>query len=156
MTGSAQLASWSDIFASRPELSSRTRAKYQTFAQHVMGFGAPVLGAVRTSHWRHWHSSARPPPLLLRLLCDVAGSQSLDALPSALWQVITSYHATAGFFLAMGGCVAQAAVACTMDETLDEDKRKPFSLAVANPISNALLLFTNGPGLRGLAISHAW
>jgi MFS family permease len=115
LTGSAQAASWSDLFGSRPELSARVRAKYTGFSQAVMGFVAPALGAV-----------------------------------------ITSYHATAGFYLAMAGCFVQAGIACTMDETLKKEDRKPFSLAVANPISNALLLFTNGPGLRGLAISHAW
>ena len=47
------------------------------------------------------------------------------------------------------------AVAATTQETLDVDKRKPFTLAKANPLSNLAMLFSNGPGLRALALSTA-
>ena len=44
-----------------------------------------------------------------------------------------------------------------MAETLPRSKRKPFRLGSfvkrVNPISNSLLLFTRGPGLRRLATS---
>ena len=48
-------------------------------------------------------------------------------------------------------------ISATMAETLPRSKRKPFRLGSflkrVNPISNSLLLFTRGPGLRRLATS---
>ena len=50
---------------------------------------------------------------------------------------------------------ALVAVAVATKETLPLDNRKPFTLATANPFSNIWLLFSNGPGLRGLTLSTA-
>ena len=41
----------------------------------------------------------------------------------------------------------------TGPETLKKEKRRPFSLAKANPLSSIKLLMVNGAGLRRLSLS---
>ena len=40
-----------------------------------------------------------------------------------------------------------------LPETLQKEKRKPFSLTHSNPLANLALLMTNGAGLRKLSLS---
>ena len=49
--------------------------------------------------------------------------------------------------------LAGTGVCLTLPETLKEEKRKPFTVARANPFGNILLLMRNGPGLRRLSLS---
>ena len=121
LTGAAEQASWSDVFGERPELSSRIRVKYMHMSDAVATFITPLLGAAITQR-----SAQSSHPLY--------GQGNL------------------GFVLSMVCCVAQSAVAMTFPETLptaegraelaaygqELPERKPFSLLVANPISNAL------------------
>ena len=56
--------------------------------------------------------------------------------------------------LAAAVCVLQLPLIFFMPETLTKQERKPLrgSLKFSNPLSNVAVLFSNGPGLRGLAI----
>ena len=57
------------------------------------------------------------------------------------------------FYIAAACTAVSALLPLTMEETLPPDKRKPFRLSRANPLSNLLLLVRNGPGLRRLSLS---
>jgi MFS family permease len=139
LTTPGETATWSDVFGERPELSARVRAKYTTLSGAISSLIFPLLGAY-VNH-KSLQSSHR-----------VLGRGNL------------------GFVLAIACAVAQTAYAFTFPETCPDEKgraalaaigqivaeRKPFSLLIANPVSSSLILFRNGPGLRGLAISHIW
>ena len=49
---------------------------------------------------------------------------------------------------------SQIIIALRMPETLPPERRKPFRLKQANPLSNVMLLLQHGRGLRGL--TYAW
>ena len=58
------------------------------------------------------------------------------------------------WMLARVAAVVNIIFTFSLKETLAKHDRKPFTLASANPFSNTMLLFRNGPGLRKLAISQ--
>lgn len=62
---------------------------------------------------------------------------------------------TAGFFICMGLCAFQTLVVLTIKETLPPERRKPFRVTSANPVTGLSLLMRNGPGLRRLALAAA-
>ena len=107
-------AAHTDLFASRPELSSRIQA-----AEHS------------------WRSAFGIP-------CSLFGAFAVPAL----W---TTRYRYVPWLLSAAVAASQIVVALRMPETLPEERRKPFSLKQANPLSNVMLLMRNGRGLRGLA-----
>jgi hypothetical protein len=139
LTSSGETAAWADIFGERPELSARIRAKYMGLTGAVGTLFFPLVGA-----YVNHRSAASSHP--------VFGRGNLS------------------FLLAMACAVSQTAMALTIPETCPDEagrqalaaigqtvaERKPFSLLMANPLSNALILFRNGPGLRGLAVAQIW
>jgi hypothetical protein len=59
------------------------------------------------------------------------------------------------FYTCCALTTAAMGLLATCPETLQEHKKKPFSLSQSNPFGNLHRLFVNGPGLRGLAASTA-
>ena len=139
LTTPGQAAIWSDVFGERPELSARIRTKYTVLTGAVGSLIFPMLGA----YVNHRSIQSSNP---------VYGNGNL------------------GFLLAIACALGKTAYAYTIPETLPDEsgraalaaigqivaERKPFSLLMANPVSTSLILFRNGAGLRGLAISHIW
>lgn len=62
----------------------------------------------------------------------------------------------AGFWCSACALMLQTIIVFSSNETLAEKDRKPFSLKTVNPFSNIAILFTNGPGLRGLSLAAAF
>ena len=80
-----------------------------------------------------------------------SGLSNLSLHPVLLGDLLGRTLGHASTWVASGVLAAAlVAVAVATKETLPLDSRKPFTLATANPFSNIWLLFSNGPGLRGL------
>ena len=85
-----------------------------------------------------------------------SGLSNLSLHPVLLGDLLGRTLGHASTWVASGVLAAAlVAVAVATKETLPLDNRKPFTLATANPFSNIWLLFSNGPGLRGLTLSTA-
>ena len=85
-----------------------------------------------------------------------SGLSNLSLHPVLLGDLLGRTLGHASTWVASGVLAAAlVAVAVATKETLPLDSRKPFTLATANPFSNIWLLFSNGPGLRGLTLSTA-
>ena len=148
---SAFSAQHSDLFGTRPELSSRLKDKkefetklkeLQLYSWHDQEQFEATTGDL--THWlREAHKAWGN---LAGFLGPIVG----------IWRE----HASGGgerlvFYVAGAITVAMMAIGLTIPETLAPEKRKPFEIRSSNPLGNMLILFRNGRGLRGLGIPRA-
>lgn len=71
------------------------------------------------------------------------------------WLPLTGPGSRLAHYISCGAVVLTALAMLSCKETLAPERRKPFKLNTANPLSNIMLLLRNGPGLRGLTMSTA-
>jgi hypothetical protein len=149
LTSSIAMMLWHLFLANRRICSSIFR--YQAFAVFCMGicsagslsvkqaalddlFGSrPSIAAQIASQNMFWIS-------VFGFVAPLVGAEIARRAPHTALQLAASV------------CVLQLPLLLATPETLVPEDRKPFRPNDSNPLSNVLVLFKNGPGLRGLAI----
>jgi MFS family permease len=137
--------------------SMRATSMSQYIMACIMAWGIFDFGtlSIEDAAWADIFGSR--PELSSRLRSDVKVLSQISGLvgPMVGAEVLRRLGAVAGFKIAAGLCVLEAAMVLSTHETLPPEERKPMpSLrSLGNPFASIGVLFTHGPGLRGLGIA---
>ena len=93
---------------------------------------------------------SRPKLSSLIAAANSAPQNAMGMVAPFLGALMNTYAPWMGFWVPAGLMVATSAMWAMGPETLTEEKKRPFTLAAANPVSAIKLLLSNGIGIQSL------